>query len=86
MISCFLLYSRFYNDPNDAIEYFNTKRCVDGRGVTIPSQKRYVEYFADYLLNKRIYLPVVLNLVSLEIYAPKDCEVPKSIKDSLIFV
>ena len=35
------------------------------KGVTIPSQRRYIEYYADYTLNKRIYQKLDLYLKSV---------------------
>jgi hypothetical protein len=37
------------------------------KGVTIPSQRRYIEYFADYTLNKRNYEKLDLFLKSIVI-------------------
>ena len=53
------------------------------KGVTIPSQRRYIEYFADFINNKRVYQEgVILNLKSIEINVPlkQASEFPKSLK------
>jgi phosphatidylinositol-3,4,5-trisphosphate 3-phosphatase/dual-specificity protein phosphatase PTEN len=49
MIACYLLYSKICQSANEAINLFGVKRCHDGKGLTLPSQRRYVEYFAEYL-------------------------------------
>jgi hypothetical protein len=49
MISCYFVYSQKHPKPFDAIEYFSSHRCIDGKGVTIPSQKRYIYIFFLFL-------------------------------------
>lgn len=70
MIACYFLYSKRFDTPYEAIEYFNSKRCLDSKGITIPSQKRYIEYFADFLKQKRVYESVKLNMKSIDICLP----------------
>ena len=45
MISSLLLYTGEFSDPAEALLHYSEKRTHDGRGVTIPSQQRYVHYF-----------------------------------------
>ena len=41
------------------------------KGVTIPSQRRYIEYFADMIENKRVYQSnLKLHLKQIEINVP----------------
>ena len=49
MISSYLLHSGFCSTANDALQSFAHMRTHDGKGVTIPSQQRYVEYYQKYL-------------------------------------
>lgn len=49
LICCALLYSRVWNRSSDALDYYGAMRTYNKKGVTIPSQRRYVGYFADYL-------------------------------------
>lgn len=59
MSSCFLLYyyRDEYNDPLQTLKYYAQQRTSNEKGVTIPSQRRYVEYFG-YLLNYQLlYTP-----------------------------
>lgn len=49
------------------------------KGVTIPSQKRYVEYFADFISNNRVYEQIELFLESIKISLNSDLnDFPKS--------
>ena len=45
MICCYLLYANICPDAASALLLFGEKRTMDGKGVQIPSQKRYIEYF-----------------------------------------
>ncbi|XP_072975300.1 phosphatidylinositol 3,4,5-trisphosphate 3-phosphatase and protein-tyrosine-phosphatase PTEN2A-like [Typha angustifolia] len=45
MISSLLLYLKFFPTAEESMEYYNQKRCLDGKGLVLPSQIRYVKYF-----------------------------------------
>jgi len=49
MISSLLVYLKFFPTAEESIEYYNQKRCVDGKGLILPSQIRYVKYFERIL-------------------------------------
>lgn len=51
VIACFLLHVGLFETAKDALDYFGTKRTKDGKGVTIPSQIRYVHYYERCLKN-----------------------------------
>ena len=44
-ISCLLIYSGLAENYIDSMIYYGWKRFTTGRGVTQPSQQRYVQYF-----------------------------------------
>ncbi|XP_071726201.1 phosphatidylinositol 3,4,5-trisphosphate 3-phosphatase and protein-tyrosine-phosphatase PTEN2A-like [Rutidosis leptorrhynchoides] len=49
MITSLLLYLKFFPTSEESIDYYNQKRCVDGKGLVLPSQIRYVKYFERVL-------------------------------------
>ena len=49
MIAAYLMYSGQANSADEALEIFGSRRTSDGKGVTIPSQIRYVHYFESLL-------------------------------------
>ncbi|XP_043709936.1 phosphatidylinositol 3,4,5-trisphosphate 3-phosphatase and protein-tyrosine-phosphatase PTEN2A-like [Telopea speciosissima] len=51
MISSLLLYLKFFPTAEESIDYYNQKRCLDGKGLVLPSQIRYVKYFECILKN-----------------------------------
>lgn len=46
MLACYMLYAGLEPSACAALEAFGRHRTADGKGVTIPSQRRYVAYFA----------------------------------------
>ncbi|KAL6063095.1 Phosphatidylinositol-3,4, 5-trisphosphate3-phosphatase, putative, variant 4 [Balamuthia mandrillaris] len=45
MISALLLHLGLLERAEESLEFFGVTRCEDNKGVTIPSQKRFVQYF-----------------------------------------
>lgn len=52
MIACLLLYLNEFCTADDALRWFGYCRTSNGKGVTIPSQARYVHYFEQLLYPK----------------------------------
>jgi hypothetical protein len=64
VISSFLIHSGLCATATDAFHLYSVKRTVNNKGVTIPSQIRYITYYEAYLLMKRLGNPHLLNFVS----------------------
>ena len=52
-ICCLMIYLNIFKTADEALAYYGIMRVGDGRGVTIPSQIRYVNYF-EKILDKKI--------------------------------
>ena len=51
-VCCLLLYMNIVETADESLAYYGLMRAGDGRGVTIPSQIRYVYYFEKMVKNK----------------------------------
>lgn len=51
MICSWLLYNKEWTDPGDAMNFYAAMRTYNMKGVTIPSQIRYIRYFGQSVLN-----------------------------------
>ncbi|KAE9611726.1 hypothetical protein Lal_00011905 [Lupinus albus] len=49
MISSLLLFLKFFPTAEESMDYYNQKRCIDGKGLVLPSQIRYVKHFERVL-------------------------------------
>ena len=61
MICSYLLYSGIFKTSSEVLEYYASKRTSDCKGVTIPSQRRYVDYFAVTLAQSIEYFQRLVN-------------------------
>jgi phosphatidylinositol-3,4,5-trisphosphate 3-phosphatase/dual-specificity protein phosphatase PTEN len=67
MICAYLLHRRLYKTAEDVLKYYGSKRTLDTKGVTIPSQRRYVDYYAAMMSQGLQYNPVKMYLTSIVI-------------------
>ena len=49
MIACYLVHSGICASADKALTKFGNERTKNGKGVTIPSQQRYVFYYEQLL-------------------------------------
>ena len=50
-VCCLMIYMNLFKTNDEALAYYGIMRVGDGKGVTIPSQIRYVRYFEKILEN-----------------------------------
>lgn len=70
MICAYLCYIKFYYSPRLNMDYYSIVRTHNNKGVTIPSQRRYVYYF-NHLRDRQLnYMPLKTELVGIYIEKP----------------
>ncbi|XP_066596534.1 phosphatidylinositol 3,4,5-trisphosphate 3-phosphatase and dual-specificity protein phosphatase PTEN isoform X2 [Prorops nasuta] len=67
MVCCYLLHSRQFSTAAEALNFYGTKRTHDRKGVTIPSQRRYVGYYAKLIQEGLNYQPATLILRQIQL-------------------
>lgn len=64
MICCYLIYSNFLGSSEQSLKYYGLMRTSNGKGVTIQSQIRYIQFFEE-IVKRRI--PYPLNAPKLQL-------------------
>eukprot|EP00742_Colponemidia_sp_Colp-10_P003120 GILJ01003323.1.p1 GENE.GILJ01003323.1~~GILJ01003323.1.p1 ORF type:complete len:663 (-),score=63.55 GILJ01003323.1:227-1957(-) len=60
MICAYLLYARLWDTAEDALAYYGFCRTSNQKGVTIPSQRRYVQYLEEMLHTGQLLRPLCI--------------------------
>jgi phosphatidylinositol-3,4,5-trisphosphate 3-phosphatase/dual-specificity protein phosphatase PTEN len=78
MICAYLCYIAFYATPRQNMDYYSIIRTHNNKGVTIPSQRRYVYYFAHLRERALNYMPLRCELVGVYLERPPKLSGPFS--------
>ncbi len=55
MICAYLVHCKAFSTATQALKYYGEERTLNGKGVTIPSQIRYVGYYERFCKNNFQY-------------------------------
>jgi phosphatidylinositol-3,4,5-trisphosphate 3-phosphatase/dual-specificity protein phosphatase PTEN len=81
MICAYLIHCGLCENADAALQLYSSARTMDEKGVTIPSQRRYVFYYSDLLSNQLTYSHVKLSLHAIKLEP-----IPSSISCVLSYV
>lgn len=65
MVCCYMIHSGKFTASADALAHYGQMRTHDRKGVTIPSQRRYVDYYAQLVRDSLKYEPVTVHIVDI---------------------
>ena len=69
MIVCYLLFSGLCQTSEEALNHYASQRTLNNKGVTIPSQIRYIKYFEAFLSAnyEKPYLKCIPKIIKYDI-------------------
>ncbi|XP_031629526.1 putative uncharacterized protein DDB_G0282499 [Contarinia nasturtii] len=67
MICCYMIYNGRFSSASEALKFYGEARTHDHKGVTIPSQRRYVEYYARLINSQKPYEPFPLKICEIKL-------------------
>lgn len=70
MICALLIYINFYPSPRQILDYYSIIRTKNNKGVTIPSQRRYIYYYHKLRERELNYLPLRMQLIGVYVERP----------------
>ena len=74
LICCLLLYMNVFDNSDECLQYYGMMRAENGKGVTIPSQIRYVNYFEKMIKEN---MPHPITFIKKKIQKIRMFTIPK---------
>ena len=65
MICSYMVHDRIFDSTKDVLQFFGEARTKNAKGVTLPSQRRYVQYYGHLLKNNLTYSPKTVLIKSI---------------------
>lgn len=59
IVTCFLM--QFFPTAEESIDYYNQKRCFDGKGLILPSQ--IVSLFSFMIIFEGMHIPILYDFL-----------------------
>jgi len=84
LICCYMLHCGRFSTAEEAMEYYGKERTRDGKGVTIPSQIRYIKYYEQML--EAPFKPLMIETPPLWITGVTLHGIPKKKKEIQLIV
>ena len=68
MIICYLIFTGLCETSDEAIQHYGRMRTLNEKGVTIPSQIRFIKYFEEYLMINftKPYIHMIPKMIEVE--------------------
>lgn len=87
MICAYLIFSGIADSSIKAFEYYGVRRSYINRGVTVPSQRRYVQHFETYLNCNFVkpYYKMIPKIIEIFVQKPNKNYLKKIILDKNYF-